>query len=323
MLHVEDISARTCERRHIVVTDGITEGVVPLHVIVGQQHRPCLGLVAGVHGDEYNGMLALQEIARELQPSDLVGSVVVIPVANPFAFAAAQRRTPQDNKDLNRVCPGTADGSLSDRLAHALCAHVLYQVDLALTIHGGGSRSAIAPWIECLDVPSPLGQASYEAARASGFPDIIPLFRPPGTLLSAMELFDVPLVEGEVGGQGSTRREDVQYAKDRVYDVARHVGVLPGRPGLSRSPPPQLRQSWPVIANADGILLRTADLHQEVSKGDQLGRIIDIDGEVAAVLTSPVDGVVGGYETLVGVRAGDHAMTLWSLTHTQSYAGAV
>jgi predicted deacylase len=305
------------EQWEVAVTDGTARGEVPIQAVVGRSHHPCLALVGGVHGDEYDGILAVHEVARAVQPDDLQGSLLLIAVANPFAFAAAQRHTPQDGLDLNRTFPGRPDGSLSERLAHALCG-VLSQADLALTLHGGGARTELAPWIEFLDLPTPLGRATYEAAAASGFPDLLALPPLPGRLITAMADLGVPVIEGEVGDRGETRRADVAYYRARFDAVARHAGVLPAQaepPG----PSPRLWSLCPVEATADGIFLRRVELLQEVEQGTPLGEIVDLRGEVATRIVAPAPGVVGAYRAHAGVRAGESVMTLWSPARTQVY----
>ena len=145
---------------------------VPVEVLVGQSHHPCLGLVAGVHGDEYDGILTLQGLARDIAPEGMRGTLLIVPVANPFAFGVGQRRTPEDAQDLNRVFPGDRDGSLSGRLAKLLSGEILQQADAIFTLHGSGANGVLSPWVEFLDIPGQVGQASYEMARSSGFADL-------------------------------------------------------------------------------------------------------------------------------------------------------
>jgi len=319
MRRIAEMALQGRDQWEVVVTDGAARGVVPIQAIVGRSHHPCLALVGGVHGDEYDGILAVHEVAREVRPDELQGSLLLIAVANPFAFAVAQRHTPQDDKDLNRVFPGRPDGSLSERLAHALC-EVLSQADLAMTLHGGGARTELAPWIEFLDLPTPLGRVTYEAAAASGFPDLLALPPLPGRLITAMADLGVPVIEGEVGDRGETRRADVAYYRERIDAVARHVGVLPAQAGQP-GPSPRLWSLCPVDATADGIFLRRVELMQEVEQGTPLGEIVDLHGTVAAHIVAPSPGVVGAYRAHAGVRAGESVMTLWSPARTQVYDG--
>src|SRR5687768_3199366 len=93
---------------------------VPVHVLVGSSHRPRLAIVGGVHGDEYDGVVAAQRLIKEPMMELLDGTLFVIPVANPPAFAMGRRHTPMDNLDLNRCFPGRPNGSITERLAHLL-----------------------------------------------------------------------------------------------------------------------------------------------------------------------------------------------------------
>ena len=283
---------------------------IPVHIIVGSKRLPRLALIAGVHGDEYDGILALHEIARDWAPRDLMGTVIVVPVANPFAFAAAQRRTPQDDKDLNRVFPGTSNGSLSERLAHLLAAGLLLQTDLVFSLHGSASPGRLAPWLEFFDRPDQVGTASYAAALASGFLDLIALPALPGTLQTAMGELGVPVIEGEVGGRGAARRENVEYYKGRALAVARHLGIL----GNAETAAPTGHRVWhlhSIETDATGIFLREVELGAPVHAGDLLARVADIHGRVVATVRAPADGVIGYHRVHAGVRPGDRLFTLW------------
>jgi uncharacterized protein len=284
---------------------------LPLNVLMGRQAHPCLALAAGVHGDEYDGIFALQRFARELVAENVLGSLLIVFVANPLAFRAAQRRTPEDDRDLNRVFPGRPDGSVSERLAHRLCHGLLRQADLVFTLHGAMATGALAPWIEYLDVPDPLGKASFEAARASGFPDLIGLDRLPGRLITAMADIGVPLIEGEVGGRGITHPESVAYYQERVRAVARHLGILRPLPPGRVAPEPRTWRLGSVEAPVDGIFLRAVELDQVVRAGDRLGRIFDARGDLVAEVRAHAKAKIGGYREHVGVRKGDAIFNLW------------
>ena len=284
---------------------------VSIEVLVGRRHRPLLALVAGIHGDEYDGILALQELAREIDPEMLEGTLAIAPVANPFAFAAGQRRTPDDDADLNRVFPGRADGTLSERLADRLCLGLLRQADLIFTLHGATSTGYLSPWVEYLNDATPLGAATFAIARATGIPHLIALDNLPGRLQRTMANLGVPLVEAEVGGRGATRRDLVTYYKERALNVARHAGVLP--PALPGEPP-VAQTIWrlgSVAAEAEGIFLREVELNAVVRSGDRLGRIVDRAGEMVAEVRAPEDGMIGGYRDHAGVRPGDPLFNLW------------
>ena len=284
---------------------------VPVHVLVGGRRRPCLGLAAGVHGNEYEGMVTLSELLATLDPRTLDGSMIVVPVANPFAFRLGQRRTPQDDRDLNRVFPGSSTGTLSDRLADRLC-RVLGGADLVFTLHSAMADGMLAPWVEFLEGSSTLERTTYAAAVASGFLDLVALPRLPGVLLTALAERGVPVIEGEVGGLGETTAENVSYYTARVIAVARHLGVLAGGavPDEARSAP-RIWHLRGVEAEGDGVFRRAVELHEAVEPGAILGRLIDVRNGGDREVRSPVSAVVGGYRVHAGARAGDRLFTLW------------
>lgn len=299
------------QQRYDLMLDGYDRGI-PVHVLVGTRHRPCLALVAGVHGDEYDGVLTLHQVVREAATWSLEGTLIIVPVANPFAFAGAQRRTPDDDKDLNRVFPGARQGTLTDRLADRLCADVLSGADLVFTLHGATASGILAPWIEFLEGGGTLEQKTREAAEASGFADLVALPRLPGVLLTEMAGLGVPAVEGEVGGLGTTKGENVQYYKGRVKSIAQHIGVLRWSDGQSRCD--RAHRIWHlqrINTSVGGIFLRSVELQQRVRTGEVLGTILDRDGKMVAEVRAPVDGLIGGYRVHVGVRSGDRLFTLW------------
>jgi predicted deacylase len=296
-------------RRSITLSIGETS--VPAHVMVGHAIRPCLGLVGGIHGYEYDGMRALHELLRELQPNDLQGSLLIIPVANPLAFAAGRRKTPTDDKDLNRVFPGSAKGSTTDRLAHELCS-LLRQADLVFSLHGSGALGILTTWVEYLDTPEEVGRASAAAAHASGFSDLIAHPAQHGLLQTGLAEMGVPLIEGEVGGRGRTARQHVDYYKARVHAVGQHVGVFP-RPASApqTGPPPHTWTLRRLDVAASGLLVRRVELGQAVQPDDILGEVLDLHGDTISTVRSPEAGVIGGYRDHAGVQAGDHVFTLW------------
>jgi len=95
---IDHVPLNTHHRFHLLPPDGhaVPGAAIDVGIVVGPRRRPCLALAAGVHGDEYDGIRALQELTREIEPERIQGTLIIVPVANPFAFAAAQRRTPED-----------------------------------------------------------------------------------------------------------------------------------------------------------------------------------------------------------------------------------
>jgi predicted deacylase len=118
------------------------------------------------------------------------------------------------------------------------------------------------------------------------------------------------VIEGEVGGRGAARRENVAYYKERVVAVARHLGIL-GDPEAAMPAGHTVWHLHPIETNASGVFLSEVELRTPVRTGDVLARVVDIHGQVVATVRAPADGVIGYHRVHAGVRPGDHLFTLW------------
>jgi hypothetical protein len=120
---------------------------IPLTVVHGQEPGPVLALVGGTHGSEVAPILALHRVRRDLDPALLRGTVIIVHVANLPSF---QKRTiyysPIDGKNLNRVYPGKAGGTVSERIAHRITAEVIERADYLVDMHAGDGNEDLFPY---------------------------------------------------------------------------------------------------------------------------------------------------------------------------------
>jgi predicted deacylase len=166
--------------------------------------------------------------------------------------------------------------------------------------------------VEFFDQPTPVGAATYDAATASGFRDLIALPPSLGVLQTALAQTGVPVIEGEVGGLGETRPDNVRYYKQRVAAVARHAGILPAPERSPAAGAPRIWHLCPVETVAGGMFVRQVSLGDSVRAGDEMGALYDVQGDKADIVRAPRDGVVGGCRIHAGVRPGDRLFTLWT-----------
>src|SRR5690606_33906976 len=111
--------------------------------IEGWADGPHLLITAGVHGDEFEGIAATRRLITTIEPKTLRGRVTLIPVVNESAFLRGER-TAEDGLDLARTCPGNAEGSITQRLAHELSA-LIRSADYYIDLHSGGRAMSILP----------------------------------------------------------------------------------------------------------------------------------------------------------------------------------
>lgn len=117
-------------------------------IIKGKEKGPVFTIVAGIHGYEYPPIVAVQELLKEIQPENIKGSLVIIPIANVEAF---QKRTPfinpLDGKNLNTAFPGSSNGTPTDQIAHLITKEIIPNSNIFLDIHGGDANEDLLPFV--------------------------------------------------------------------------------------------------------------------------------------------------------------------------------
>ncbi len=282
---------------------------VPVVVVAGADPGPTICLVAGVHGDEYDGILALLALADELDATTLRGHTVIVPVANPLAFRAGARRTPSDWTDMNRVFPGNPGGTVTERLADLLLTRIVAGADLVVTLHGWFAHGMTLPFVEYAEEAGAT-EASRAAAVSLGLPFVEGLPPDmPGRFLTAAAAAGLPTIEAEVGGNGTTTTARRALYRAALANVMRHAGIAPG--GSAPAEVSTIERRIPLVASAGGPLETAAELGDEIGEGDPVGIIRGPHGEVVTRLDAPADGTVGMLRTTGVVEAGDHVAHLF------------
>jgi predicted deacylase len=296
------------QRFHLQVANRPDGGPLrlPVLVMVGQSRTPRLVCVAGVHGDEHEGVTALLELWDELEPASLQGTLVLVPVANPPAFAANARRNPYDPVDMNRLFPGRADGGITERLAYQLFHTVVADADFVLSMHGWSNGALVLPYVE-YPRRSPLTDASRAAARAFGLDTLAALDWHPGLLCAACNRAGISAIEPEIGGLGCTlpeRRGLYRRVYRRgVHNLLRHLQMLPGAPELPAAVYEVTRHE--VFAPEGGIVRRRVEIGASVQAGDPLASVTDLTGAPLVQVASPAAGTVAMLRLAAPVQPGD------------------
>lgn len=269
--------------------------------LVGAAPRPRLVAIAGVHGNEYPGPLALLDLASTLDPAELAGTVVLVPIANPLAYNAGARVSPDDGVNMNRVFPGDPRGSLTSRLAHALIDGVIGDADLAVDLHSAEASGVMMPMAGFREAAGPVAVASARGAAAFGLEMDWMMRWAPGTLSTALNARGVAAVGCEVGGGGIATPTDIALYREGVLRLVR---------GEQRALPREVELMEDLTAPVSGLLDIRVGLREQVRAGQLLVRVLDPWGDVAATLEAPFDGRVVHQRLFRQVRAGETAVSL-------------
>lgn len=298
---------RSCQ---LIAPVGLAEPVrLPAMVARGTRPGPTALFVAGVHGDEFEGIAALPELAASLDPAELSGCVLALPVCNPLAYAAQTRPSPStvDGRNLAREFPGDPAGAPTQRLAAALfnlARRTLGEQDLFADLHSAGTRYRYLPLVGFRDIQGPARRRSEEAARRFGGGELWRLWDQKGSFNAETTRAGIPTVATEAPGQGDCRPEDVAWYVSGLRNLLCHQGMIPGPPP-SRDDRPD-RCPTEVLADADGLFRTPLRVGDTVRAGDELGRICSPLGEPRALLRAPHDGRIWALRTFGSVHTGDY-----------------
>lgn len=281
--------------------------LLPVLVLCGRTAGPRLVVAGGVHGDEADGIATGFALWEALAPDDFIGRVTILPVANPMAFAAGRRRSPADDLDLNRLCPGRADGSPSERLAATLTKLVRGNADFLFTLHGWYATGEAHPHVEFDMAEGPTQAASRRACFAAGYDLVVTADWPPGLLPKVAVTAGIPAMESEIGGQGASRAANVAFLLDRIRALMSHLGMASTTPAKLEGP--VFRHCY-VAAPESGVLHCVATLGARVAAGDTLAEIHDLWGRPIATIAAPDSGVLATRRSYLSVTAGDNVFTL-------------
>lgn len=274
----------------------------PIAVVDGGPGPTAL-CIGGSHGDEYEGPLAIYDLALTLDPADLRGRVLLVPALNAAAFCAATRVSPVDGVNMNRAFPGGSDGAPSEKIADYVLRALAAPADLVIDIHSGGRTLDFLPFAACHRLDDAAQEARcWEAAQAFGAPYALKMTEidATGMLDTAVEAMGKTFVTTELGGAGYARRRTVEIAKTGLRRVLAHVGLLAAAAAPPPSTPPSRVMSQDdacfAFAPRSGLIDPAADLGDTVCAGDVLARLHDVErlGAAPVAVRAARDGLVIG-----------------------------
>jgi uncharacterized protein len=308
-LDVPDLTRRSIDLDVTPLGDGSVLRL-PVNVIAGRGDRPRLVVVAGIHGDEHDGIHALLELWEEIEPKDLVGRLVLVPSANPPAFAASSRRSPLDNLDLNRIFPGQAEGQPSQQIAHCLFENVLKHADFVFSMHGWTTYGAVLPYVEFNHLETSTARASFAAAAAAGFKIIRISNWSPGLMTRIVNEAGIPGMEAEIGGMGMTTSENRALYKLHARRLMAHLGML--KEPKDPVEPPRIVEHLDITSPVGGAVRLKVQVGSEVSRGESLATIQDFHCRVLHEVVAPTAGLVGMARVCGSVQPGDLLFRMFS-----------
>jgi predicted deacylase len=272
---------------------------IPISVIHGARPGPVLALTAGVHGMEYPPILALQNLLTALDPKTLSGTVIMVHVANmPSFLGRTIYYSPIDGHNLNRVFPGKADGTVSERIADAITREVIERATHVVDLHCGDGNESLRPYQYWITTGAPdVAQASRELALAFGMDRIIVDRERPTDPQKSMYLSNTAIMRGkpaitiEAGGMAQSDAESIAIIERGVAGVLKHLKMRDDGPAPVAKPR-FLERGEVLRAGYTGIFYPLVEKGQTVTEGAPVGRITDFHGKLLEEIKAPFAGEV-------------------------------
>ena len=272
---------------------------VPFSIVNGSKPGPVLTLVAGTHGAEYPPILALQRLRASIDPKEISGTIVMVHVANMPAFLGrAIYYTPGDHKNLNRVFPGKADGTISERIADVITREVIDRTQYLIDLHCGDANESLRPYLYWTTNASPaLVESVRQLALAFGMDHIILDNGRPTDPAASLYLENTAITRGkpamtiESGGMGQSDEESIQRIERGVAGVLKHLKMRATGP----DPLTQavfLGKNLVISSQHTGIWYPLVERGHTIAEGALIGRITDFQGKTIEEVRAPFAGEI-------------------------------
>lgn len=262
---------------------------VPIIIERSKKPGPIVLFTAGIHGDEVNGV----EIVRQLIASGInkpkIGTIICIPVINIFGFINMKREFP-DGRDLNRVFPGSIDGSLASRVAHKLVQGIIPCVDCVIDFHTGGSGRFNAPQIRI----SKENRHLNELAKVFAAPFVLYSKNLNKSFRNTCYKLGKPMLLFEGGKSFHIDENITTHAINGSKRLLKHLGMLNANSKVTKQKKDTvfINESRWQRASFSGMFRATIAIGSHVKKGDVLGHITDPYGKLNHVVKAPNVGYI-------------------------------
>lgn len=295
--------------------------MIPL-TVVKNGAGPTALLTGGNHGDEYEGPIALFDLARTLKAEDVSGRVIIVPAMNYPAFLAGTRTSPIDKGNMNRSFPGAPDGTVTQKIADYFQRTLLPLADIVLDFHSGGKTLDFLPFCAAHILPDKTQEArAFDLVQAFGAPWSMKMLEidAVGMYDTAAEEMGKIFITTELGGGGTSTAKSVGIAKAGVANVLKAAGILTGTVEAAQT-------TWLDMpdgncfsfAEVGGLIEPLFDLGDQVRNGDVVALIYPVGctGVEPLEISARMDGILVARHFSGLVKSGDCVSVLAAIVTT-------
>ncbi len=294
---------------------------IPVAVIRGAKPGPVLALVSGAHGTEYASIIALEKVIQSLDPAQISGTVIILPLVNIPSFEQkVPHVNPVDGKSMNRFYPGKQDGTQTERASYLITKQVVERCDYLVDYHGGDLDENLRPYAYW----PKSGNAKQDATTrdmvlAFGLDHIIVWSDRPKDPNASRYLDNTantrgkPAIAVEAGYSGTVQSDDVALLVNGTLSLMRYLKMLPGAPAMVEHP------VWfgkidTVSSEQPGVFYPLVQRGTYVEQGMKIGYVTDYFGKTIYEAHAPAAGVVLYICGVPSMKKGDTVANIGEIT---------
>jgi hypothetical protein len=286
---------------------------IPVVVINGTKPGKTLALISGAHGTEYTSIIAIEKLISAIDPAQLSGIVILVPLVNIQSFELkVPHVNPVDNKSMNRFYPGKADGTQTERASFLITKQIIDRCDYLIDYHGGDLDESLRPYAYW----GPTGREeqdrlSKQMVLAFGLDHIIIWRERPTDPAATRYLDNTASVRGkasivvEAGHAGTVDSDDLALLVNGSLSTMRALKMLPSDPHPIENPV-WIEKLEDVLSDGPGIWYPLVKRGTYVSAGMKLGTITDYFGKTIAEPRAPVTGIILHVNAVPSLKKGDN-----------------
>lgn len=270
-----------------------TDIEIPATIINGSHDGQTLLITSGIHGGEYPGVAAAMELGSQLDPQQVHGRIIILhPVNIPAFWARREFVVPQDNKNLNRVFPGKADGTLSEKIAYLISSNFFPVADFYADLHSGDIHEALYPYVYYPGQPTAEVEAKAKGAALAMDMQYMVRSLATGGAYNYAASTGLPSILIERGGAGLCPADDVAAYKKDLHNLLCYLNIIDEPKLPVAHTPVDVEDVLYLEAEANCCWHSAAAAGEAVKQGQLLGYTTDLFGTVLQKYYAEFDGVV-------------------------------
>lgn len=278
---------------------------IPVIIIRGHGKGPILGITAAIHGNELNGISTIFKLIEEIDPTDLSGTLVLVPISNVPGYLMNQRNF-SDNIDLNRIMPGKNEGAASDIYAHYFTKKIISKFDYLLDLHTASHGRVNSLYLRA-DIEN---EKTRTLAYLQNPQIIVKKFDVEGTLRSWANDNGIPAITIEIGNPNAFQHSLIDETLDGIFNTLKYFKMIEGNVEDMITDAIVCDQSYWIHSTKGGIIDVLPSLADKVEEGQIIAKVYDVFGQVKEEIIADKSGVVIGKNVRPNCDAGTRVLHL-------------